>query len=49
MRAIQDWFARVETAGARARFRVVYHPATDEEQARVGLAEPSDVHTAVVV
>ena len=47
MRTIQHWIAGSETAGAGARFGPVYNPATGAQQARVALAEPSDVDAAV--
>ncbi len=47
MRTIQHWIAGSETTGASSRFGPVYNPATGAQQARVALAEPSDVDSAV--
>src|SRR6266536_2579167 len=47
MRTIQHWSAGSETTGASSRFGPVYNPATGAQQARVALAEPSDVDSAV--
>jgi malonate-semialdehyde dehydrogenase (acetylating)/methylmalonate-semialdehyde dehydrogenase len=47
MRTIPHWIGGSETTGASARFGPVYNPATGAQQARVALAEPSDVDTAV--
>jgi malonate-semialdehyde dehydrogenase (acetylating) / methylmalonate-semialdehyde dehydrogenase len=47
MRTIEHWIAGSSTVGASTRFGPVYDPATGERQARVALAEPSDVDGAV--
>jgi malonate-semialdehyde dehydrogenase (acetylating)/methylmalonate-semialdehyde dehydrogenase len=47
MRTVQHWIAGAETPGSSTRFGPVFNPATGEQQARVMLAETSDVDTAV--
>jgi malonate-semialdehyde dehydrogenase (acetylating)/methylmalonate-semialdehyde dehydrogenase len=47
MRTIEHWIAGSATVGAATRYGPVWNPATGERQARVALAEPSDVDAAV--
>ncbi|WP_433469516.1 CoA-acylating methylmalonate-semialdehyde dehydrogenase [Spirillospora sp. CA-128828] len=47
MRTIQHWIAGADTSGASTRFGSVHDPALGVQQARVALAEPSDVDAAV--
>jgi malonate-semialdehyde dehydrogenase (acetylating)/methylmalonate-semialdehyde dehydrogenase len=47
MRTIEHWIGGSATSGSSSRDSVVWNPATGEQQARVILAEPSDVDAAV--
>jgi malonate-semialdehyde dehydrogenase (acetylating) / methylmalonate-semialdehyde dehydrogenase len=47
MRTIEHWISGTPTAGSSHRYGPVWNPATGEQQARVALAEPSDVDMAV--
>jgi malonate-semialdehyde dehydrogenase (acetylating) / methylmalonate-semialdehyde dehydrogenase len=47
MRTIEHWIAGESSTGASTRFGPVWDPATGEQQARVAMAEPSDVDNAV--
>src|SRR5215475_587770 len=47
MRTIEHWIAGESSTGASTRFGPVWDPATGEQQARVVMAEPSDVDNAV--
>jgi malonate-semialdehyde dehydrogenase (acetylating) / methylmalonate-semialdehyde dehydrogenase len=47
VRTVEHWIAGVATPGASQRYAPVHDPATGAQQARVALAEPSDVDAAV--
>lgn len=47
MRTVEHWIAGSATTGAATRYGPVWDPATGEQQARVALAEASDVDAAV--